>query len=113
MKFEVSPPGLDLLKHIESILRTMFQRVQSVSVDVTEEPFLSSLGSRLARQEERLASVWTTEIHIEDKSGADTFMALLEADTVNVERILVYFNDDIGEETWHRLAGNLKENPDI
>ena len=40
-------------------------------------------------------------------------MALLEADTVNVERILVYSNDDIGEETWHRLAENLKENPDI
>ena len=25
----------------------------------------------------------------------------------------MYSNDDIGEETWHRLAGNLKENPDI
>ena len=112
-KFEVSPPGFNLLEHRESIFGTMFQRIQSVSVHVTEEPFLSSLGSRLARQEETLASVWTKEIHIEDKSGADTFMALLEADTVNVERILVYFNDDIGEETWHRLAGNLRENPDI
>ena len=59
------------------------------------------------------ASVWTAEIHIEDKSGDDECMALLEADTVDVERILVYFNNDIGEETWHRLAGNLKENPDI
>ena len=91
----------------------MFQRIQSVSVHVTEDPFLSSLGSRLARQEERLASVLTNEIHIEDKSGADAFLTLLEADTVEVERILVYFNDDIGEETWYRLAGNLKENPDI
>ena len=35
-------------------------------------------------------------------------MALLEANTVEAEHILVYSNDDIREETWHRLSGYLK-----
>ena len=94
--FEVHPEGFELLEHIETTFGTTKQSIEEVRVATLNTPSLiTALGSRLARQKEKVAHFWSDRAHIYDKESAEAIIALLEATEVDVHELRV--EGDIGE----------------
>ena len=111
-RFEVHPEGFELLEHIETTFGTTKQSIEEVSVSgLNTSSLITALGSRLARQKEKVAHFWSDRAHIYDKESTETLIALLEATEVNVHELRV--EGDTGEDAWHKLARVLELRSDI
>ena len=111
----VYPAGFLLLEEIEGALGSTEQSIESIELDSLEDQpeghLLKAIGSRLSRQKETVTSLNAQEIHMQDRSSVEAFIALLQAQSVSVGNMNVY--EAIGEEGWQELARALKSKPDI
>ena len=109
----VSLQGFLLLEEAESSFGTSIQNIEKIDVwyeVALEEPHLSALSSRIARQEKPVASI---SIHpvggvrlSEGVQSAQAFSILLQADRVRVGILEV--SEAIGEEGWRILAKSIR-----
>ena len=109
----VSFTGVHLLEEAESSFGTSIQNIEKIDVwyeVALEEPHLSALSSRIARQEKPVASI---SIHpvggvrlSEGVQSAQAFSILLQADRVRVGILEV--SEAIGEEGWRILAKSIR-----
>ena len=104
----ISTDAFMLLEEIEGAFRTTEQSVTSWRNADLEEPFLSALSSRVNRQDHQMAMIFSSEILIENKTNAEDFITLLQADVFVVDVLKVA--DGMGEEIWQILGQAFQAN---
>ena len=104
----ISSEGFLLLEKVEGDFGTTEQSLKSIDSAWRWHDMLFATDSRMSRQKETVTSICTTgQVAIKNESCVDSFIALLEAQTVSVEFLSVR-KAELGEEDWQALAGALK-----
>ena len=85
----------------------MEQSIKSISVDKMREPLVSAISSRMSCQQEMVASVEANWIFVENKSGAQAFTTLLQAQEISVGNLGV--SGALRKKGWHMLAAAVPE----
>ena len=102
-----------MLEELEGSFGTAEQSVGSIKKFILNEPLLSALSSRVARQREMLTSVDSN--HVFCWNGAaisiEAFTTLLHAEKVDVKNLDI--GGAIGRDGWHALARSLKGKPNV
>ena len=104
-----------LLEEIEGAFGTSEQKIEAIEASewALEEPSLSALSSRLARQQKMLTSplsLW--RVQVASKEGAEAFKTLMQAspEIAMTIPLLVAFQG-IGGEGWKALAEGVRLHP--
>lgn len=105
----VSHLGFLLLEEIEGGLGSVEQKLEKVSIDCLQEPWLSAISSRASRQQERLK--WWKMV---ERVGADRFMCYNRWDLKNSLSLMqnchrmalevMEVQGDLGAQGWASLA---------
>jgi len=98
-----------LLEEVEGAFRTMEQSVGSITAWELQEPLLSALSSRVARQREPLASIDC--FYVVCRSSVEALITLLQAERVKIK--FLDFGGVLGEENLHKLARALQGKPNV
>ena len=106
---EVSLQGFLLLEEAESSFGTSIQSIERIVLGygILDEPQLSTLSSRMKRQENPVASISIREVRLGGGlQSAQALSILLQADWVRVGTLVV--SEAIGEEGWRILAKAIR-----
>ena len=113
LRLRVGSTGRYVRLKQNTFLGTTEQSINSIELacDAIEGHLLEAIGSRLSRQKEIVTSLNAGETHLQNRSGVEGFISLLQAESVYVGNLSVY--GAIGEEGWQSLARALKSKPGI
>ena len=75
---QITPWSFKLLEEVEGAFGTTEQTVDLVKIRQMNEPILSSLASRLARQQRKIGTLHADRIWVNDQESADAFVKVLE-----------------------------------
>lgn len=102
-----------MLEELEGSFGTAEQSVGSIKKFILNEPLLSALSSRVARQREMLTSIDCNYVFCWNgaASSIEAFTTLLHAEKVDVKNLDI--GGAIGRDGWHALARSLKGKPNV
>ena len=105
----VSHLGFLLLEEVEGALGSAEQKLEKVSIDHLQEPWLSALSSRASRQQERwkwwkkVERVEAVRFVCANRWDLEEFLSLLQ-NCQRMDLVVVEIQNDLGEEGWADIA---------
>ena len=103
--------GFLLLEEVESIFNTALQNVERVWTVDLKEPSLSALGSRIGRQQKRVAPFKARSVRIQTEEGALALKTLMQVCPNFTEYL--WIEADIGRMGWEILAEAMQLQPGV